>query len=137
MIFQRESPHWLITQGREDEARRSLRRLRVENVEPEIREVKELSRRSAGVRELLAPSVRPLLQIGVLLAIFQQITGINPVIYYAPTLLKGAGLGNSAALLAEVLGPVFRRLIAEIYPLKIRGAAMSVATVANWAPTSW
>ena len=31
------------------------------------------------------------------------------------------------------LGPVFWLLIAEIYPLTIRGAAMSVATIANWA----
>ena len=86
--------------------------------------------------------------VGVLLAVFQQITGINTVIYYAPSLLQGAGFGNSGALLANVvngavnvgmtivaiwlLGPVFWLLIAEIYPLRIRGAAMSVATMANW-----
>ncbi len=38
----------------------------------------------------------------VALAVFQQITGINTIIYYAPTLLSQAGLGNSAALLANV-----------------------------------
>ena len=38
-----------------------------------------------------------------MLAVFQQITGINTVIYYAPTLLQGAGFGNSAALLANVV----------------------------------
>jgi sugar porter (SP) family MFS transporter len=141
----------------------------------------------------------------VLLAVFQQITGINTIIYYAPTLLASAGLGSSAALLANVvnggvnvamtivaiwlldrsgrrplllsgtagmaagmmvvgttfaiggdhlhgaaaivaiaglliytgsfaigLGPVFWLLISEIYPVKIRGQAMSVATMANW-----
>jgi MFS family permease len=139
------------------------------------------------------------------MAVFQQITGINTVIYYAPSLLAGAGLGNSASLLANVvngavnvgmtivairlldrtgrrpllltgtagmavgmvitavaflggdqlrggaaylaiagllvytgsfavgLGPVFWLMIAEIYPLRIRGQAMSVATIANWA----
>jgi MFS family permease len=36
-------------------------------------------------------------------AVFQQITGINTVIYYAPSLLAGAGLGNSASLLANVV----------------------------------
>ena len=40
--------------------------------------------------------------LGLLLAVFQQITGINTVIYYAPTLLNNAGLGSSAALLANV-----------------------------------
>jgi len=209
MLFQQESPHWLIRQDRIDDARGVLKRVRnEEDIEAEISDVQEVSRKQAGSRELLSPSVRPLLTVGVLLAVFQQITGINTVIYYAPTPLQGAGFGNSAALLANVvngavnvgmtivaiwlldragrrplllsgtagmavgmavgmaitgcaflggehlhgalaivavaglliytgsfaigLGPVFWLLIAEIYPLRIRGAAMSVATMANW-----
>jgi sugar porter (SP) family MFS transporter len=206
MLFQQESPHWLIRQGREDDARQVLRRLRDEgDIDAEISEVREISQREGGLRDLISPKVRPLLMVGVALAVFQQITGINTVIYYAPTLLQGAGFGNSGALLANVvngavnvgmtivaiwlldkagrrplllfgtagmavgmaitaccflggsqlhgalaivavlglliytgsfaigLGPVFWLLIAEIYPLKIRGAAMSVASMANWA----
>jgi sugar porter (SP) family MFS transporter len=205
MLFQRESPHWLIEQGRDDEARTVLRQLREpDQVEPEITEVREVSRGRASARDLLAPAIRPLVLTGVALAVFQQITGINTVIYYAPSLLHDAGLGSSSALLANVgigivnvgltivairlldrtgrrplllggtigmavgmfvtafaflggshlaggaaiaaiaglviytgsfaigLGPVFWLLIAEIYPLKIRGAAMSVASTANW-----
>jgi sugar porter (SP) family MFS transporter len=205
MLFQKESPHWLIRQGREDEARQVLRRVRDESdIDAEIAEVHEVSQRQGSYRDLISPKVRPLLAVGVLLAVFQQITGINTVIYYAPTLLQGAGLGNNAALLANVvngavnvgmtivaiwlldkagrrplllsgtagmavgmvivalsflggsqlhgalaivaiagllvytgsfaigLGPVFWLLIAEIYPLRIRGAAMSVAAMANW-----
>jgi sugar porter (SP) family MFS transporter len=206
MLFQKESPHWLIKKGRDDEARAVLHRLRDDSdIDAEIREVHELTQREGSYRDLVSPRVRPLVVVGVLLAVFQQITGINTVIYYAPTLLQGAGLGNNAALLANVvngavnvgmtivaiwlldkvgrrplllsgtvgmavgmvivgcsfiggstlhgglafvaiaglliytgsfaigLGPVFWLLIAEIYPLKIRGAAMSVAGMANWA----
>ena len=206
MLFQKESPHWLIRQGREDEARAVLQRVRNDSdIDAEIREVREVSQRQGSYRDLISPRVRPLVVVGVMLAVFQQITGINTVIYYAPTLLQGAGLGNNAALLANVvngavnvgmtivaiwlldkvgrrplllsgtagmavgmvivgcsfiggstlhgglaivaiaglfiytgsfaigLGPVFWLLIAEIYPLRIRGAAMSVASMANWA----
>jgi sugar porter (SP) family MFS transporter len=205
ILTQKESPHWLVRRGREDEARQVLSRLRAEeDIEQEIHEVKEVSRQEASARELLTKGVRPALTVGVLLAVFQQITGINTVIYYAPSLLKGAGLGSSASLLANVvngavnvlmtivaiwlldrtgrrplllsgtvgmavgmvltacaflsgdtlhgataylgiagllvytgsfaigLGPVFWLMIAEIYPLRIRGQAMSVATMANW-----
>jgi sugar porter (SP) family MFS transporter len=207
MLTQHESPHWLIMRGRDTEARAVLTRLRdPSEIDEEIREVRKVSTlQSRGSKDLLAPKLRPLLAVGVLLAVFQQITGINTVIYYAPSLLSGAGFGDRAALLANVvnggvnvimtivairlldrvgrrvlllsgtagmavgmfvtafsfiggsnlkgalaivavlglliytgsfaigLGPVFWLLIAEIYPLTIRGAAMSVATIANWA----
>jgi sugar porter (SP) family MFS transporter len=206
MLFQHESPHWLITRGREREARTVLHQVRAEgDIEAEVAEVRELSRRKSSFREVFDPAVRHVVVVGVALAVFQQITGINTIIYYAPTLLASAGLGSSAALLANVvngavnvgmtivairlmdrvgrrplllsgttgmaagmlivaltfliggshlnggaayiaiaglliytgsfaigLGPVFWLLISEIYPLKIRGQAMSVATMANW-----
>jgi sugar porter (SP) family MFS transporter len=104
MLFQRESPHWLIAHGREDEAREVLRRVRDEGgIDAEIAEVRELSGRRPSFREVLNPAVRHVMIIGVALAVFQQITGINTIIYYAPTLLSQAGLGNSAALLANVV----------------------------------
>ncbi len=51
-------------------------------------------------RSLLAPKLRPAMILGVTLAIVQQITGVNTVIYFAPTVLENAGLGSQAALLA-------------------------------------
>jgi MFS family permease len=53
--------------------------------------------------DLLAPAVRPALTVSVGLAIFQQITGINTVIYYAPTIIQSAGIPSaSGAILATV-----------------------------------
>jgi sugar porter (SP) family MFS transporter len=104
MLTQAESPVWLITHGRTAEARRVLVRVRSRDhdVDGEIDEIKSLGERRSSYRELLRPDVRKLVVLGVLLAVFQQITGINTVIYYAPTLLHQAGLGNSASLLANV-----------------------------------
>ena len=81
ILTQKESPHWLIRQGRQDEARAVLGRLRDESdIDAEIAEVQEVAARRVSARDLLARGVRPALWVGVLMAIFQQITGINTVI---------------------------------------------------------
>ncbi len=210
MFMLPESPRWLFEHGQMDKARAVLGRSRSpEEVDLELREmeeIKSLEQEQARVsyKELLAPYVRPALVIGIGLAIFQQITGINTVIYYAPTILQGVGFteggaiaatalgvgvvnvgftilavriidragrrplliigligmvvslillgvvfsldstSGAAGLLATIclglyiasfaisLGPVFWLMISEIYPLRIRGTAMSVASIANW-----
>src|ERR1700727_1579142 len=54
MLFQKESPHWLIRQGRDDEARQVLQRLRDDSdIDEEIREVHEVSRRQGSYRDLI------------------------------------------------------------------------------------
>ncbi|MGH3261466.1 MAG: sugar porter family MFS transporter, partial [Trebonia sp.] len=105
MLFQKESPHWLVMRGREAEARQVLSRLRApEEIDPEIAEVHRVTEMEhLGTRDLFGKNLRRLVAIGVLLAIFQQITGINTVIYYAPTLLSEAGFGTNGSLLANVV----------------------------------
>jgi SP family sugar:H+ symporter-like MFS transporter len=104
MYFMPETPRWLVSREREDEARDVLRQTRDdEAVEREIREIKEVEREeSGGLKELAAPWVRPALIVAVGLAIFQQIIGINTIIYYAPTTLTAAGFGEQAATYANV-----------------------------------
>ena len=202
-----DSPRWLISRSMVEQARRVLQRVRtVSDVSPEITDIQQSMKKQGdgGITGLFQPSLKMPMIVGVGLAVFQQITGINTVIYYAPTIFKfagiaatgpailaGAGLttvmwcfhvlaiflldrvGRRPLLLIGVagqiiglailgaafqfqqlasfksyvaigglaiyvacfafgLGPIFWLLISEIYPLKIRGAAMSAVTVTNW-----
>jgi sugar porter (SP) family MFS transporter len=206
-----DTPRSLIRRGRVGDARTVLVGLRgdVAEAERELAEITALERQernTPGRALLTAPWVRRLLLLGALLAIFQQITGINAIVYYGPTILTDFGVSKTITLLffllnglvnigtialvvrskvvdrrgrkpvllaglagmsaslfavgAAVLilpdkstalfviamaafvvitnifsatwGPVLWVMLAEIFPLAIRGAAMAIATLFNW-----
>jgi sugar porter (SP) family MFS transporter len=103
-----ETPRYLVLAGRPAEATAVLRRLRPSghDVEAEVREIMRIEEDSAshrgGWRDVLSPRVRPALLVGVGIAVLCQITGINAVLYYAPTILTTAGFNMSASLLASM-----------------------------------
>jgi sugar porter (SP) family MFS transporter len=206
IVFVPESPRWYMSRAMKSEARRVLTRMHPPALaEKELTEIEaSLAQQQGDWHELFDPRLRRPLLIGIGLAVFQQFTGINTVIYYAPTIFQFAGLrSQSAAILATAgvgvvnvfftiiavwlldrigrrplllyglvgmvlslgvlgfafmspnlgerlalisllcvmiyvacfaisLGPIFWLMISEIYPLKIRGLAMGVATVMNW-----
>ncbi|MEO9140427.1 MAG: sugar porter family MFS transporter [Jatrophihabitans sp.] len=108
MLTVPQTPRWLSEHGDEDQARSVLERLRDQDpdadVDQELREITEASseEKENGVKDLVSARIRPLLIIGLGLALFQQFVGINTVIYYAPTILADTGLTNSSSITQTV-----------------------------------
>ncbi len=204
-----ETPAWLHHAGREQLARAALLRLRPQDqVETEFQALKASTdaahSRKSGSSAFSSPALRLALVAGVGMALIQQITGINAVMYYAPSIFVAAGFTSSVDAIADDLllafllvivtfvasrlvdrlgrrslmlwglggmvlaltilgaafailgrspiipwlilaglllyiagfalgpGPCIWLVIAEIYPLEVRGPAMSIATLASW-----
>ncbi|ANZ18590.1 sugar porter family MFS transporter [Streptomyces noursei] len=108
VLFLPDTPRWYISRGRQDEAAAVLRRtLAADDVPDELARIAqarnlEADARSGAWRELQLPWVRRLLLVGIGLAIVQQITGVNAVIYFAPKILATTGLGTNAAITATI-----------------------------------
>ncbi|CAA3007793.1 sugar transport 13 [Olea europaea subsp. europaea] len=103
-----DTPNSLIERGRLDEGKAVLRKIRgTDNIEPEFLELVEASRVAKQVkhpfRNLLMRRNRPQLVIAVALQIFQQFTGINAIMFYAPVLFDTVGFGNNASLYSAVI----------------------------------
>ncbi len=198
-----ETPRWLIKKTRLSEGLSILKKTGGEQyAAKELSTIQHSFRENQHLKlfELFSAKYSPVLWVGILLAIFQQITGINAVIYYAPTIFSETGVGTSGSLYQTIgigivnvaftfiaiafvdkigrklfllagsfmmcisliviafcfmygyfnnyiiliftllyvasfcatLGAVVWVYIAEIFPNKIRGLAMSVATFALW-----
>jgi sugar porter (SP) family MFS transporter len=108
MLRMPQSPRWLVMTGDDFAARATLAKIRVDDpdtIDREIEEIKESIDEKPGTwSELLQPVVKAALVVGVGLAILQQVTGINTVIYYAPTIVEFTGVDSSAGSILAAVG---------------------------------
>jgi sugar porter (SP) family MFS transporter len=104
-----ESPRWLVMKGRLEDAKLVLARLKPpERIQPDL---DEIAASLAGVkekffermREVFLPAMRLPIVIGLIAAIAQQVTGINAIYFYAPTIFEQSGVGTNAAFAQATL----------------------------------
>lgn len=108
MLRMPQSPRWLVMSGDDFAARATLAKIRVDDpdtIDRELEEIKASVEDKPGAwGELLQPVVKAALVVGVGLAILQQVTGINTVIYYAPTIVEFTGVDSSAGSILAAVG---------------------------------
>lgn len=108
MIRMPQSPRWLVMSGDDFAARATLAKIRVDDpdtIDLELEEIKDsLDEKPGAWSELLQPVVKAALVVGVGLAVLQQVTGINTVIYYAPTIVEFTGVNSSAGSILAAVG---------------------------------
>ena len=146
MIFLPESPRWLLRRGDREAALKMLARIRDSaDVDSELREIEESIVKSperGRFSDLFSPSLVPALVVGIGLAIFQQITGINTVIYYSPLIIQRAGISSASGAILATAGIGAVNVIMTIFsmwlidrkgrrPLLLAGIAGMAVTLAT------
>ncbi|MEO1009956.1 MAG: sugar porter family MFS transporter [Bacteroidota bacterium] len=103
------SPRWLMMKSRDDEAVRVMQKLiSEEEALIQIKSVKasieaEKNKKKVHVGEIFVPAMRKVIVIGLLVGIFQQIVGINAVLFYAPMIFEQTGIGTDASFVQAIL----------------------------------
>ena len=109
LFFVPRSPRWLMMKGKPEEARQVLERANDPvAAEEEFKNIEESLKSGSQEKkvpfmELFKPALRLVLIIGLGIGIFQQITGINAVFFYAPMIFEQSGIGTDAAFSQAVL----------------------------------
>ncbi|MDN3204643.1 sugar porter family MFS transporter [Algoriphagus sediminis] len=109
LFFVPRSPRWCVMHGEMKEAYKTISRLASEEVaKKQIKDItlaiaSEANEDKGNFVDLFAPSMRLVLTIGIVVAILQQITGINSVFFYAPLIFEQSGLGTDAAFVQAIL----------------------------------
>ena len=105
LFFILESPRWLTKEGLEKDALDVLKVVAgAVNADHELQKIKKsLAEKKTSLKELLHPSLRRVLIVGILFSLFAHITGIDTIIYYGPLIFLESGFKTDSALLASVI----------------------------------
>lgn len=121
LFFVPESPRWLIQKGKREQGIRILEKISSEEeAEQSIASISEQSEsRQGSYKDLLAPSMRRPLLLGLLLPFFSQFCGINAIIYYGPTILTDAGISLNNSFQSQIIFGVANMLFTFIAIWKV------------------
>ncbi|KAF5184968.1 Sugar transport protein [Thalictrum thalictroides] len=118
-LFLPDTPNSLIERGHQEKAKKMLQKVRgTDNVDDEFQDLIEASETSKQVqhpwRNIMEPKYRPQLIMAIAIPFFQQLTGINVIMFYAPVLFKTIGFGDDASLMSAVITGVVNVLATVI-----------------------
>ncbi|XP_042520887.1 sugar carrier protein C-like [Macadamia integrifolia] len=107
-IFLPDTPNSLIERSSREVAKEKLQKIRgTPDVDDEFEDLVAASEASKKVehpwRNILEPKYRPHLTMAIMIPFFQQLTGINVIMFYAPVLFKTIGFGDNASLMSAVI----------------------------------
>ena len=122
-LFLPDTPNSLIDRGKDESARTMLRKIRgTEDIDAEFQDLVAASVQSRSVKHpwanIIQKQYRPQLTMAILIPFFQQLTGINVIMFYAPVLFRTIGFGSDASLISAVitgLVNVFATLVSIYY----------------------
>jgi SP family arabinose:H+ symporter-like MFS transporter len=109
LFFVPKSPRWLYLKGNFEEAQKVLTKIHgYERGGVEIKAIEkniliDKNKRPTKIKDVLKPSLRFILTVGLIVGVLQQITGINAVYFYATSIFKQTGIGTDAAFSSGVL----------------------------------
>ncbi|MEM6964657.1 MAG: sugar porter family MFS transporter [Bacteroidota bacterium] len=109
LLFVPRSPRWLMMKGKDGEALEVMQKVISESeARSQMEEVKESIANAekedkAQLGDIFKPAMRQVITIGLVVGIFQQIVGINAVLFYAPMIFEQTGIGTDASFVQAIL----------------------------------
>jgi len=107
-----ESPRWLVSKQKNDQALNTLKLIRKgDEAKAELAEIQatfmeEANMKKAGLKDLATPWIRRILFLGIGIGVVQQVTGVNSIMYYGTEILRDSGFGTEAALVGNIANGV-------------------------------